>query len=127
MAGAVGAAVGGGGQRGGGAKETLCLVVFLVGAYQEILGDLHNLFGDTHAVHVSLDGSDNMIVDEVVKGDTVREVLDYVEFDSETLVRKLRHDVELVLYPEEHHVMMATARPDRRIDRLIAYSEYRVS
>jgi arginine decarboxylase len=70
------------------------LGVFLVGAYQEILGDLHNLFGDTHAVHVSLDERGNVVLDAVIKGDTVREVLDYVEFDADTLVRKLRHDVE---------------------------------
>ncbi|CAN5865779.1 biosynthetic arginine decarboxylase [soil metagenome] len=70
------------------------LGVFLVGAYQEILGDLHNLFGDTHAVHVSLDERGKVVLDAVIKGDTVKEVLDYVEFDSEMLVRKLRHDVE---------------------------------
>ncbi|MEO5821312.1 MAG: biosynthetic arginine decarboxylase [Vicinamibacteraceae bacterium] len=74
--------------------EPYYLGVFLVGAYQEILGDLHNLYGDTHAVHVSLDGSDNIVVDEVVKGDTVREVLDYVEFDLEGLVKKFRTDIE---------------------------------
>jgi arginine decarboxylase len=73
------------------------LGVFLVGAYQEILGDLHNLFGDTHAVHVSLDDQGNAALDAVIKGDTVREVLDYVEFDPETLVRKLRQDVELAV------------------------------
>jgi len=73
------------------------LGVFLVGAYQEILGDLHNLFGDTHAVHVSLDERGNVVLDHVIKGDTVKEVLDYVEFDSEVLVRKLRHDVELAV------------------------------
>jgi arginine decarboxylase len=70
------------------------LGVFLVGAYQEILGDLHNLFGDTNAVHVSLDDSGGVVLDAVIKGDTVREVLDYVEFDPETLVKKLRTDVE---------------------------------
>jgi len=70
------------------------LGVFLVGAYQEILGDLHNLFGDTHAVHVSLDEQGNVVLDEVVKGDTVREVLDYVEFDVDRLTRRLRTDVE---------------------------------
>jgi arginine decarboxylase len=68
--------------------------VFLVGAYQEILGDLHNLFGDTHAVHVSLDEKGNVVLDAVVKGDTVREVLDYVEFDAEELIRRFRADVE---------------------------------
>jgi arginine decarboxylase len=70
------------------------LGVFLVGAYQEILGDLHNLFGDTHAVHVSLDDNGTARLDALIKGDTVREVLDYVEFDAETLLGKLRTDVE---------------------------------
>src|SRR6187549_2679387 len=70
------------------------LGVFLVGAYQEILGDLHNLFGDTHAVHVSLDENGGVRLDALIKGDTVREVLDYVEFDAEALLGKLRTDVE---------------------------------
>jgi arginine decarboxylase len=74
--------------------EPYYLGVFLLGAYQEILGDLHNLFGDTHAVHVSLDDKGNVILDAVVKGDTVREVLDYVEFKADDLVRKFRADVE---------------------------------
>jgi arginine decarboxylase len=77
--------------------EPYYLGVFLVGAYQEILGDLHNLFGDTHAVHVSLDDRGNVVLDHVIKGDTVKEVLDYVEFDPEMLVRKLRQDVELAV------------------------------
>ncbi|HSL22042.1 MAG TPA: biosynthetic arginine decarboxylase [Vicinamibacterales bacterium] len=68
--------------------------VFLVGAYQEILGDLHNLLGDTHAVHVSLDEKGNVVLDAVIKGDTVREVLDYVEFKADDLVQKFRADVE---------------------------------
>src|SRR3954464_5432386 len=70
------------------------LGVFLIGAYQEILGDLHNLLGDTHAVHVSLDANDAVVLDAVIKGDTVREVLDYVEFKAEMLMAKLRADVE---------------------------------
>jgi arginine decarboxylase len=70
------------------------LGVFLVGAYQEILGDLHNLLGDTHAVHVSLDSDNAVVLDAVIKGDTVKEVLDYVEFDAEALIAKLRADVE---------------------------------
>jgi arginine decarboxylase len=74
--------------------EPYYLGVFLVGAYQEILGDLHNLFGDTHAVHVSLGDDGNVRLESVIKGDTVREVLDYVEFDTDTLVRKLRDSVE---------------------------------
>ena len=74
--------------------EPYYLGVFLVGAYQEILGDLHNLFGDTHAVHVSLDANGEARLDTLIKGDTVREVLDYVEFDAEMLLGKLRTDVE---------------------------------
>ena len=74
--------------------EPYYLGVFLVGAYQEILGDLHNLLGDTHAVHVSLDEQGGARLDALVKGDTVREVLDYVEFDAEVLLGKLRTDVE---------------------------------
>jgi arginine decarboxylase len=70
------------------------LGVFLVGAYQEILGDLHNLYGDTHAVHVSLDTDNTVVLDAVIKGDTVKEVLDYVEFDAQLLLTKLRNDVE---------------------------------
>ena len=62
------------------------LGVFLVGAYQEILGDLHNLYGDTHAVHVSLDADNRVVLDAVIKGDTVREVLSYVQFDGEALI-----------------------------------------
>ena len=67
--------------------------LFSLGAYQEILGDLHNLFGDTHAVHVGLDEQGGVVVDQIVEGDTVREVLDYVEFDPRTLLAKLRTDV----------------------------------
>ena len=70
------------------------LAAFLVGAYQEILGDLHNLFGDTHAVHVSLDETGEVKLNALVKGDTVREVLNYVEFDADTLLGKIRTDVE---------------------------------
>jgi arginine decarboxylase len=73
------------------------LGVFLIGAYQEILGDMHNLFGDTHAVHVTLDEEGNVILGSVIKGDTVREVLDYVEFDADLLVRKLRESAEIAV------------------------------
>jgi len=68
--------------------------VFLVGAYQEVLGDLHNLFGDTHAVHVKFDESGGWEIDEIVEGDTVREVLGYVQFDPDDLMRRMRRDAE---------------------------------
>jgi arginine decarboxylase len=70
------------------------LGAFLLGAYQEILGDLHNLFGDTNAVHVSLGEKDEVMLDHVVKGDTVREVLDYVEYNGDELIALIRKDVE---------------------------------
>ena len=73
------------------------LGAFLVGAYQEILGDLHNLFGDTNAVHVSLNGASEVILDHVIKGDSVREVLDYVEFQADNLLAQFRRDVEAAL------------------------------
>ncbi len=73
------------------------LGAFLIGAYQEILGDLHNLYGDTNAVHISQDENGEVILEAVIKGDTVREVLDYVEFDPNVLVRKLRDSVELAV------------------------------
>ena len=74
--------------------EPYYLGSFLVGAYQEILGDLHNLFGDTNAVHVSLDDKGAVVLDAVIRGDAVREVLDYVQFKSTSLLEQFRKDVE---------------------------------
>jgi arginine decarboxylase len=70
------------------------LGAFLLGAYQEILGDLHNLFGDTNAVHVSLDEDGEVNLDAVIKGDTVREVLHYVQYSADELASRMRKDVE---------------------------------
>lgn len=67
-------------------KESYYIGVFLVGAYQEILGDLHNLFGDTNAVHVSVT-EDGYTIDQVIDGETVAEVLDYVQYNAKKLVR----------------------------------------
>ncbi len=68
--------------------ERYYLGIFLVGAYQEILGDMHNLFGDTNAVHISLkDGGYE--IDQVFNGETVDEVLDYVQYNPKKLVRRL--------------------------------------
>ena len=68
------------------AKEPYYFGVFLVGAYQEILGDLHNLFGDTNAVHISVNDK-GYSVDQIIDGETVAEVLDYVQYNSKKLVR----------------------------------------
>lgn len=68
--------------------EQYYLGVFLVGAYQEILGDMHNLFGDTNAVHISVkDGRYH--IDQIIDGETVEEVLDYVQYNPKKLVRQL--------------------------------------
>jgi len=71
--------------------------VFLVGAYQEILGDLHNLFGDTDAVHVRLDEQGRTIVEHVVEGDEVHEVLSYVQYDQKQLAERVRRTIEAAL------------------------------
>ncbi len=68
--------------------EPYYLAVFLVGAYQEILGDMHNLFGDTNAVHITVD-KNGYHIDKTIDGETVDDVLDYVEFDTKKLVRQL--------------------------------------
>jgi arginine decarboxylase len=73
--------------------EPYYIASFLVGAYQEILGDLHNLFGDTDAVHVRLEGDDYR-VDHVVEGDSVAEVLSYVQYSKDDLVARVRRAVE---------------------------------
>ena len=69
-------------------KEGYYIGVFLVGAYQEILGDLHNLFGDTNVVHISVD-KDKYEIDQIIDGETVAEVLEYVEYSPKKLVRVL--------------------------------------
>ena len=69
-------------------KDSYYIGVFLVGAYQEILGDMHNLFGDTNAVHVSVDDK-SYSIDQVIDGETVAEVLDYVQYSPKKLVRTL--------------------------------------
>jgi arginine decarboxylase len=71
--------------------------VFLTGAYQETLGDLHNLFGDTHVVHVGIGDDGEWSLDEVVEGDTVREVLQYVQFDPDAMRRTILREVETAL------------------------------
>lgn len=69
-------------------KEPYYIGVFLVGAYQEILGDMHNLFGDTNAVHISVNEK-GYSIDQLIDGETVAEVLDYVQYSPKKLVRTL--------------------------------------
>ena len=68
--------------------EPYYVAVFLVGAYQEILGDMHNLFGDTNAVHVSVNEK-GYSIEQIIDGETVAEVLDYVQYSPKKLVRTL--------------------------------------
>ena len=73
------------------------LGVFLIGAYQEILGDLHNLFGNTNTVHVSLAAGGGYQIEHVVTGDTVTDVLKYVSYAREDLVARVRRFAELAV------------------------------
>ncbi len=75
-------------------KTPYYLGVFLVGAYQEVLGDLHNLFGDTHTVHVSVIGPNKYRIDKLVQGDTVREVLSYMQYNKRDLLNMTRKAIE---------------------------------
>ena len=77
-----------------GANDEYYLAAFLVGAYQETLGDLHNLFGDTHVVHIRLHEGGGWAIDEIVKGDTANKVLEYMEYDVEELYPALARDCE---------------------------------
>jgi len=67
---------------------------FMVGAYQEILGDMHNLFGDINAVHVSLDAEGEFHIEHLVPGDSVRESLSYVQYSADDLLDRMRKSIE---------------------------------
>ncbi|MCH5221645.1 MAG: biosynthetic arginine decarboxylase [Muribaculaceae bacterium] len=94
--------------------EPYYIGVFLVGAYQEILGDMHNLFGDTNAVHISV-YKDRYEIDQIIEGETVDEVLDYVQFNPKKLVRNLESWVTASMKsgsitPEEGRDFISTYR-----------------
>ena len=69
--------------------ETYPLCIFLTGAYQEILGDLHNLFGDTNTVHVSLNEDGTLNYEQIIEGEDVTDVLDYVQFSADELAGRI--------------------------------------
>ena len=71
--------------------EPYYIAVYLVGAYQEILGNLHNLFGDTNAVHITCNDNGGYDIDEVIDGETIEDVLDYVNFSDKALVRTMEN------------------------------------
>lgn len=96
------------------AGEPYYLGVFLVGAYQEILGDMHNLFGDTNAVHISV-YKDRYEIDQVIEGESVDEVLEYVQFNPKKLVRNVEAWVTAsmkagTITPEEGRDFISTYR-----------------
>lgn len=94
--------------------ESYYLGIFLVGAYQEILGDMHNLFGDTNAVHISV-YKDRYEIEQVIEGESVDEVLDYVQFNAKKLVRNVEAWVTAsmkagTITPEEGRNFISTYR-----------------
>jgi arginine decarboxylase len=78
-------------------NEPYYLGIFLAGAYQEILGGLHNLFGDANAIHVDLDEEGQWIIKNVVEGDTIEEVLSYVQYNPQEILKQLRVLIEKAL------------------------------
>ena len=99
------------------------LAVFLVGAYQEILGDLHNLFGDTDAVHVRLDDEGGYSVEHFVEGDAVEQVLAYVQYDRRRLTERVRRTLEQALR-EGRIGLEDSARLRKRFDQGLAEYTY---
>ncbi len=87
--------------------ESYYLGMFLNGAYQEIMGNLHNLFGDTNTVHIQLTPKGYQIK-HVVKGDTMSEVVSYVQHDAEDMVERIRQRCEKAL--EENHITIAQSQ-----------------
>jgi arginine decarboxylase len=75
-------------------EEDYYIGFFLIGAYQEILGDMHNLFGDTNAVHITFNRKTNYKIDSVIKGDTVTNILKYVQHDGNEIVKKVHNKLE---------------------------------
>lgn len=70
------------------------LGVFLVGAYQESLGDLHNLFGDTNVIHISVTGKNRYRIERIIEGDTVKDVLSYMQYQKRDIVNAIRRNIE---------------------------------
>ena len=73
------------------------LGIFLIGAYQETLGGLHNLFGDTNAVHVDIDEEGNWEIVEEIEGDTIHQILGYVQYQKDDLMANIRRSIEKAL------------------------------
>jgi arginine decarboxylase len=94
------------------AGEEYYLAAFLVGAYQETLGDLHNLFGDTHVVHIRLHDEGGWWIEEIVKGDTAGKVLSYMQYDVDRLFPQFARDCERAV--RENRLTLAESQALRR-------------
>jgi arginine decarboxylase len=94
------------------AGEEYYLAAFLVGAYQETLGDLHNLFGDTHVVHIRLHDQGGWWIEEIVKGDTAGKVLSYMQYDVDRLFPQFARDCERAV--RENRLTLAESQALRR-------------
>ena len=92
--------------------EPYYLAAFLVGAYQETLGDLHNLFGDTHVVHIRLQDGGGWWIEEIVKGDTANKVLEYMEYDTDELYPGIARDCERAV--QEGRMSLSEAQAVKR-------------
>ena len=93
--------------------EPYYLGMMLTGAYQEILGDLHNLFGDTHVVHIGLNDDGEHVIEDVLRGDTVEDVLRYVNYSADDLLKRLKRNIEVAVGKQA----MTLAQGDQLIER----------
>ncbi|MEJ2042474.1 MAG: biosynthetic arginine decarboxylase [Reinekea sp.] len=93
------------------ANERPWLGFFMVGAYQEILGDLHNLFGDTNSVDALFDENDNLVLVNARKGDTIKQVLSYVDFNEDMMVNAVSRQLDESSLPlSERHALLEQYR-----------------
>ncbi|MCB9886577.1 MAG: biosynthetic arginine decarboxylase [Planctomycetes bacterium] len=98
------------------------MAMFLVGAYQEILGDLHNLFGDTNAIHISMDEQYGYRIERVIEGDSVTEVLSYVQYDKQDLIRRMRTHLEAAVRAGRINMKESALLMRRYEEALAAYT-----
>ncbi|MFK7739752.1 MAG: biosynthetic arginine decarboxylase [Planctomycetota bacterium] len=96
--------------------------MFLVGAYQEILGDLHNLFGDTNAIHVATDSDHGYRIERVIEGDSIEEVLSYVQYDKQELMRRMRRRLEQAVRDRRVNMKESALLMRRYEEGLAAYT-----
>jgi len=93
-------------------NQDYLIAIFLVGAYQEILGDMHNLFGDTNSVNVSITGENEIKLSEIDRGDTVSSVLEYVHYDQAVLIAALEQKIKAASHLQDSikQSLLATIR-----------------